>query len=103
MQNSRMGIYIHESITGEFIKLRELITENEITALVPSGYACRPGEMLLARIMPEPFPELNYGYSVVLTTPYVISEMQNKRFMMASAEKWLSYFKRSQEKNKNRR
>ena len=100
MQNSRMGFYIHEGFSGKFIKLRELVTEKEITAIIPSGYAGRIGEMLLARIMPEPFPELNYGYSVVFTTPYVISEMQGDRFMLASEEKWLSYFERSREKTK---
>lgn len=100
MQNSRMGFYIHEGHSGKFIKLRELITGREIIATVPSGYIGKLGEMMLARIMPDPFPELNYGYSVVLTTPYIISEMQDDRFIMANEEKWLSYFERSQEKTK---
>jgi hypothetical protein len=100
MQNSRMGFYIHEGHSGKFIKLRELITGREIMATVPSGYIGRLGEMMLARIMPDPFPELNYGYSVVLTTPYIIAEMQDDRFIMANEEKWLSYFERSQEKTK---
>lgn len=100
MQNSRMGFYVHEGISGKFINLRELITEKEMKAIAPSGYVGRPGEMLLARIMPDPFPELNYGYSVVLTTPYIISEMQDNRFIVANEEKWLSYFERSQKKTK---
>jgi hypothetical protein len=100
MQNSRMGLYVHEGVSGKFTKLRELITEKEIEAVVPSGYVGRPGEMLLTRIMPEPFPELNYGYSVVFTTPYVLSEMQNDRFVFANEDKWLSFFARAQEKTK---
>lgn len=98
MQNSRMGFYIHEGHSDKYIKLRELITEQEIVAIVPSGYSGRPGEMMLARIIPEPFPELNFGYSVVFTTPYIISEIQNNSFITASEEKWLSFFERSQEK-----
>jgi hypothetical protein len=100
MQNSRMGLYVHEGVSGKFTKLRELITEKEIEAIVPSGYVGRPGEMLLARIMPEPFPELNYGYSVLFTTPYVLSEMQNGRFVLANEDKWLSFFARAQERTK---
>jgi hypothetical protein len=100
MQNSRMGFYVHEGHSGKFIKLRELITEQEIEAIVPSGYIGRPGEILLARIMPEPFPELNYGYSVLFTTPYIVSEMQGDRFILASEEKWLSFFERSQKQTK---
>jgi hypothetical protein len=100
LQNSRMGFYVHEGHSGKFIKLRELITEQEIEAIVPSGYSGRPGEITFARIMPEPFPELNYGYSVLFTTPYVVSEMQGDRFMLASEEKWLSFFERSQKQTK---
>jgi hypothetical protein len=77
-----------------------LITEKEIEAIVPSGYVGRPGEMLLARIMPEPFPELNYGYSVVFTTPYVLSEMQNGSFIWADEDNWLSFFEKAQESTK---
>jgi hypothetical protein len=50
--------------------------------------------------MPDPFPESNYGYSVVFTTPYVLAEMYKDRFIPASEEKWLLYFDRSQEKTK---
>jgi hypothetical protein len=100
MQNSRMGLYVHEGFSGNFILLRELITETEVTAIAPSGYVGHPGEILLARIMPNPFPELNYGYAIVFTTPYILAEMRNDRFVPASEEKWLLYFERSQEKTK---
>jgi len=100
MQNSRMGFYINEGFSDKFISLRELITGKKIIATVPSGYIGRTGEMMLARIMPDPFPELNYGYSVVLTTPYIISEMKASRFVIADEEKWLSYFEKTQEKTK---
>ena len=100
MQNSRMGLYAHEGFSGKFTNLRELITGKEVAAIVPSGYVGEPGETILARIMPDPFPESNYGYSVVFTTPYVLAEMHNDRFFPVNEEKWLSYFERSQEKTK---
>jgi hypothetical protein len=76
MQNSRMGFYIHEGVSERFVHLRELITQNRIKAIVPSGYMGRQGEIWFARIMPEPFAKLNYGYSVVFTTPYTIIKMR---------------------------
>jgi hypothetical protein len=79
MQNSRMGFYIHEGVSEGFVHLRELITQNRIKAIVPSGYMGRQGEIWFARIMPEPFAKLNYGYSVVFTTPYTIINMSKKR------------------------
>ena len=100
MQNSRMGFYVHEGFSGKFINLRELITGKEIMVTVPSGYIGNPGEIILARIMPDPFPESTYGYSVVFTTPYVLAEMRNDRFIPASEEKWSLYCERSQEKTK---
>lgn len=100
MQKSRMGFYVHEGVSGRFVNLRELITGKKTKAIVPSGYLGSPGEIWLARIMPEPFPELNFGYSVVFTTPYVIAEIQNERFIFACEEKWASFFERSHGKTK---
>ena len=71
-----------------------------IQVIIPSGYVGRKGEMILARVLPEPFPELNYGYSVVFTTPYIITEMQGDRFNLADTEKWMAYFHRTQQHTK---
>ncbi|BBO85024.1 hypothetical protein DSCO28_55900 [Desulfosarcina ovata subsp. sediminis] len=100
MQNSRMGFYVHNGFSDKFTNLRELITDKEIKVVVPAGYIGQPGEIILARIMPEPFPELGLGYSVLMTTPYIILEMQDDRLISANEKKWLSYFERSQEKTK---
>jgi len=98
MQNSRMGFYIHEGVSEGFVHLRELITQKQIKAIVPSGYMGSQGEIWFARIMPEPFAKLNYGYSVVFTTPYIISDFCYiwKREKGAKA---LNIFKRRQEKD----
>ena len=100
MQKSRMGFYVHEGFSGRFVNLREIITQEKTKVIVPSGYLGKSDELWLARIMPEPFPELNYGYSVVFITPYVISEMKKDRFIFASEEKWEAFFERSREKTK---
>ena len=95
MQNSRMGFYIHEGVSQGFVYLRELITQDRIKAIVPSGYMGSQGEIWLARIMPEPFANLNYGYSVVFTTPYIISEMQNGQFVYSNEKSWNLFFERN--------
>ena len=100
MQNSRMGFYVHEGISEGYVLLRELITQKQIKVIVPSGYFGDFGEIWFARIMPEPFPELNYGYSVVFTTPYVISEMKNDKLLLSNEASWISFFERNLEKTK---
>ena len=95
MQNSRMGFYIHEGFSQGFVYLRELITQNQVKAIVPSGYMGSQGEIWLARIMPEPSANLNYGYSVVFTTPYIISEMQNGQFVYSNEKNWNLFFERN--------
>lgn len=95
MQNSRMGFYIHEGVSQGFVYLRELITQDRIKAIVPSGYMGSQGEIWFARIMPEPFANLNYGYSVVFTTPYIISEMQNGQFIYSNEKSWNLFFERN--------
>lgn len=100
MQKSRMGIYVNEGVAGNFVNFREIITQEKIRAIVPSGYVGRPGELMLARIMPEPFPDLHYGYSLVFITPYILTEMGNNRYNFASEEKWEAFFERIREKTK---
>jgi hypothetical protein len=95
MQNSRMGLYIHEGVFERYVYLREITTQERIKAIVPSGYMGNAGEIWFVRLMPEPFPELNYGYSVVFTTPYIILEMENGGFYPSSEKSWLLFFERN--------
>ena len=59
MQKSRMGFYVHDGVSGKFVNLREIITEEKIQVIVPSGYLGESGEIWFARLMPEPFPQMN--------------------------------------------
>ena len=99
MQNSRMGVYIHEARSDEYILLRELITNREIKAVSPSGYKGQQGEIWLARILPPPFAMEQFNYSVVFTTPYIMGESKDKHaFSLATERDWLAYFERNAEK-----
>ena len=100
MQNSRMGIYQHCGFDEGFVNFKELITGKEIKAIVPSGYTGQKGEIWLARILAEPFPELNYGYSVVFTTPYVLSVMGANKTFPVKREAWEDFFDRNLDTSK---
>jgi hypothetical protein len=74
--------------------MSEIIIDYEVKVIVPSGYMGSQGEIWFARIMPEPFVKLNYGYSVVFTTPYIISEMRNGRFVSSNEKSWNLFLSR---------
>lgn len=96
MQNSRMGFYVHEGRSGKYVLLRELITNRNIKAIVPSGYKGHQGEIWFARIMPPPFDIEQYEYYVVFTTPYIVGELKTKHsFSKATERDWLLYFERN--------
>ncbi len=67
-------------------------------AIVPSGYLGSKGEMWLARIMPEPFSELNYGHSVVFTTPYILTEIDGNNVSPAKRKSWEAFLDRNLKK-----
>jgi hypothetical protein len=98
MQNSRMGFYIHEGYWEDKILFRELVTDNQIKAVVPSGYWGQPGQIWLARILPEPFEELHFDYSIVFITPYIILEQKDQQVIFATEENWLTFFERNLKK-----
>ncbi len=96
MQQSRMGMYLHEGISGRYVLLRELITHREIRAISPSGYHGRPGEIWFARVLPAPFDHEQLDYSVVFTTPYVAGKLKDKQtFSRMTAQDWVAYFERN--------
>ena len=47
MQESRMGLYVHEGAEGDLIILRELATAAVCHAIVPSGYRGQTGRALV--------------------------------------------------------
>ncbi|MBF0471522.1 MAG: hypothetical protein HQL48_09110 [Gammaproteobacteria bacterium] len=96
MQASRMGIYRHEGVSGKFVLLRELITNQEIKAISPAGYLGVQGEIWFARVLPPPIQSEVLDYSVVFTTPYVLGRYIPERgFYPLVENEWLAYFSRT--------
>ncbi len=73
MADSRMGIYEHVGVDGEHVRLRELITDEEIVCHSTSGYRGKKGELWYVRLLPPLLPEMA-NYHIVFTTPYVLTE-----------------------------
>jgi hypothetical protein len=84
-QDSRMGIYEQAGAEGGRCQLRELVTDDEFTCHVSSGYRGKPGELWYVRLCP---PLLDQGnYHVVFTTPYVL--------IGPTKADWTAYLKKS--------
>jgi|CXWL01.1.fsa_nt_gi hypothetical protein len=96
MQASRMGIFKHEGTFGNYLFLRELITNREIKAFSASGYSGNPGEIWFARVFPPPFDSKQFDYSIVFTTPYILGKIgSRKEFIPFVESNWLDYFERN--------
>ncbi len=79
--NSRMGIYQHCGKRGSQIRLRELVTGDELLCHSASGYRGRKKELWFVRLAP-PLSD-DFDYHIAVTTPYVLTE--------ASAKDWTAF------------
>ncbi|MFH0908796.1 MAG: hypothetical protein V1929_08540 [bacterium] len=95
MQDSRMGLYVHEGVVGSQVLLREFVTAKPYRCVVPAGYSGRPGEIWFARVLPEPFETTRMGYSLVFNTPYVICSEKGGRFVLADPKEWQAFLDRT--------
>jgi hypothetical protein len=86
LNTSRMGVYEHQGLVEDFVKLRELVTNQEFIAHVPSSYRGRSGELWLVRLLPPLLPEL-VTYHIAFTTPYVLCG--------ASRKDWILFLRRN--------
>jgi hypothetical protein len=85
MQESRMGIYVHEGIDKDSVVLREVVSGRVCRAISPSGYRGRKGALWYVRVLPPPLPGLEEH--VVFTTPYVL--------VKPGEHDWQAYFRRT--------
>ena len=67
---SRMGFYVHCGKDGDFVKLREIGTQEILYCHVPVDYKGKKGELWFVRLAPAVFS--HDKYFVVLTTPYIV-------------------------------
>ena len=101
MQESRMGIYKHEGMLGNYLIIRELVTNKKIKGLSTSGYQGRPGEIWYTRILPPPFENTSLDYSIVFTTPYVLGKNGSRNEFIPFVETdWLEFLERNLKKIK---
>lgn len=70
MRQSRMGLYVCEGRDQGSVRLREFVTGEIASCIVPAGHRGQRGEIWLARVLPPPGRE--FAESAVITTPYVI-------------------------------
>jgi len=71
LQDSRMGIYRVEEPDGTRVRLKDLATGRDSTAVCTSGYSGWTGELWYARVLPPPV--LGGTDHVVFTSPYVLT------------------------------
>jgi hypothetical protein len=85
MQDSRLGVYIHKGRKDSLAVLEDLVTGAACSAIVPSGYHGKEGELWYVRILPP----LTQGSDehVVFTTPYIL--------LQPGPHDWLAYFRRA--------
>jgi hypothetical protein len=84
-QGCRMGIYEQCGTEDARCRLKELVTDDEFTCHVASGYGGKPGELWYVRLCP-PLHDL-VDYHVVFTTPYVLTGF--------SKADWTAYLNKS--------
>ncbi len=85
MQDSHMGVYVHEGADAGRICLREMVTDRVCKAICPAGYEGRAGELWYARVLPPPLA--GFDEHIVFTTPYVLVEPGQRQ--------WQAYFDRT--------
>ena len=85
MQESRMGVYVHQGVEKDTVVLRELVTDRVCRAISPSGYLGRKGELWYVRVLPPPAAGL--AVHVVFGTPYLLA--------MPGEHEWQAYFRRT--------
>lgn len=83
---SRMGIYEVLGAAASCFRLRELVTDRELQAVIPSGFKGKPGDLILIRLLP-PVPDCGLPH-VGMTTPYVL--------VGCLGVDWIHYFGRHQ-------
>lgn len=86
LNDSRMGIYEHQGLVEDLVILRELVSNREFTAHIPSGYRGAFGELWYLRLLPPLLPDLA-TYHVAFTTPYILNG--------AAKRDWVQYLRRT--------
>jgi hypothetical protein len=85
MQQSSMGVYVFDASNPDgTVSLRDLVSDQAIAAIAPSGWEGSRGELWLVRVLPAPAPGLP---AVAFTTPYILRD--------AGEQAWRAYLART--------
>ena len=83
MQESRMGFYVHmgmdEGLDGPLVLLKDIVTGRVLRCHSATGYLGETGQLWYTRLLPPPVPDI--GHHVVVTTPYVVLDGTEQRFL----------------------
>ena len=83
MQESRMGLYVHmgmdEGLDDPLVLLKDIVTGRVLRCHSAAGYLGEPGQLWYTRLLPPPVPDI--GHHVVVTTPYVVLDGTEQRFL----------------------
>lgn len=98
IEQTRMGVYIHQGHRAGRIRLRELVTGRQHEVICPAGYSGAENEVWYVRLFHWPFETEGPGYSVVINTPYVIVPIgpsDKGAPKLGTASDWEAYFNRT--------
>lgn len=98
MQDSRMGLYLHRGVQKKQVILEDLFSGQRINAVVGSRYLGKPDELWFARVLPSPPFLGDAGYSVVFTTPYVLTEVKKPGLNHHVEAGWRAFLERTLQK-----
>ncbi|WP_247886779.1 plasmid pRiA4b ORF-3 family protein [Azospirillum sp. SYSU D00513] len=79
MQDSRMGFYLHMGLDGPLVLLKDIVTQDILRCHSATGYVGERGQLWYTRLLPPPV--LDIGHHVVITTPYVVLDGTEQRFL----------------------
>jgi hypothetical protein len=79
MQESRMGFYVHMGLDGPLVLLKDIVTQQVLRCHSATGYLGESGQLWYTRLLPPPVPDI--GHNVVMTTPYVVLDGTEQRFL----------------------
>ena len=80
LQESRMGFYVHAGLDGSMVLLKDIVTQEVLRCHSATGYSGERGQLWYTRLLPPP-AALNVGHHVVFTTPYVVLDGTERRFL----------------------
>ncbi|MDA0814125.1 MAG: hypothetical protein O3C21_17260 [Verrucomicrobia bacterium] len=84
--HSRLGLYEILGSNGDIFQVRELVTDQKLSTIIPTKFLAEPGTLAFLRILP-PLKVMDCP-NICVTTPYVTRELREND--------WLEYFKRHQ-------